>query len=301
MFLFLSIFNYPEALLCVSILLMKTNDFQLNKIEKDEFGRISGILALNKPAGITSHDLVDDVRKKFKIRKVGHAGALDPFATGVMIILIGKATKLSNKLLTLDKEYEFEVLLGVSTDTQDTEGKILKIESPPKIDQVKIDRVIADFKGTYLQTVPIFSSIRSNGIRLRELAHASTKIERSKKGNDYYAKFTIDKNKPIFRKLLKDKITIKLPKRPVKILKTKLLGIKTIQGRELKLVDKRMLPDQKFLILKLLMRVSKGTYIRQLAEDIGERFGGIPAMLYSLERTKVGKISGKDIISLDKL
>ena len=296
---------------------MKISNFQLNKIYKDEFGRISAILALNKPSGITSHDLVDKVRKKLKTRRVGHAGALDPFATGVMIVLVGKATKLSQKILNLDKEYEFEILLGISTDTQDPDGKILKVESPPEIDQAKMSGLISNFKGAYKQTVPIFSSIRINGTRLRELAHASTEIERFKKDNDYYAKFTIDKNKPIFQRLLrktgqrlvspwlklneKGEITFQLPRRPVKILSITILGTKKIQGKNLKLKDKRIQPEQEFLILRLVMQVSKGTYIRQLAEDIGEKLGSIPAMLYSLERTRIGKISKKLVSDLETL
>lgn len=285
---------------------MKILNYQLNKIEKDEFGRISGILILNKPAGITSHDLVDQVRKKLGVRRVGHAGALDPFATGVMIILVGKATKLSQELLNLDKEYEFEVLLGISTDTQDTEGKILKVEPPPQIAKGKILESISKFKGTYKQTVPIFSSIQKDGIRLRELARASVSIAKFKKDSTTYAKFVIDKNSYLFQKLARKKkmnekadLTVKLPKRPVDILGITIRDIKAKDGEDLKLKDKRIDPKQKFLILKLQMQVSKGTYIRQLAEDIGERLGGIPAMLYSLERTSVGKISKEDTCSLE--
>lgn len=287
---------------------MKILNYQLNKVYKDTFGRTSAVLALNKPASITSHDLVDKVRKKLKVRRVGHAGALDPFATGVMIILVGKATKLAQQFLTWDKEYEFEVLLGISTETQDTEGKILKVESPPEMDQAKIKESISGFEGTYKQTVPIFSSIRIDGIRLRELAHASRHIKRFRRDNATYATFTIDKNNPIFQKLLRRKklnekgeITLKLPKRPVEILGTTTKEIKTIKGKDLTFKDKKIQSEKEFLILRLLMQVSKGTYIRQLAEDIGEKLGRIPAMLYSLERTKIGKISKKDILDLEKL
>lgn len=287
---------------------MKIYNFELNKIYKDEFGRISAILALRKPAKITSHDLVDRVRQKLKTRRVGHAGALDPIATGIMIILVGKATKLSQKLLNMDKEYEFDILLGVSTDTQDPEGKIIQVNQPPQISRQEIRKVIQGFVGSYQQTVPIFSSIRINGIRLRELAHASTKIEKFKKENEYFVKFAIDRNKPVFQKLLrekrldeKDEITMKLPKRPVEIFEATVKDIKLLKGKDLKIKNKRIKPADEFPIIKLIMKVSKGTYIRQLAEDIGEKLGKIPAMLHSLERTKIGKIGNKDVTSLGKV
>ncbi len=101
-----------------------TIDFPVNNLKRDEFGRPSGIVAVNKPAGVTSHDLVDKLRKQLGTKKVGHAGALDVFADGVMIYLIGKSTKLSDKLMHLDKEYVTTIILGIATDTQDTEGKV---------------------------------------------------------------------------------------------------------------------------------------------------------------------------------
>ena len=85
-----------------------------------------GILLVDKPVGITSHDIVDRLRRKLKMKKIGHAGTLDPLATGLMIMLIGKATKVSQFLISLDKRYEGEFLLGVETDSQDSDGQVVQ-------------------------------------------------------------------------------------------------------------------------------------------------------------------------------
>lgn len=135
----------------------------LNKIEIDEFNRPNGLLAINKPAGITSHDVVDQVRKKFKTKRVGHAGALDPFATGVLLILVGTFTKLSEKLILENKEYKARILFGVSTDTQDPEGKVLKTQMV-KLESKDIETTLKSFEGGYEQYVPIFSSVKVEDI-----------------------------------------------------------------------------------------------------------------------------------------
>lgn len=287
---------------------MKIYDYTLNEIYKDEFGRLSGMLALNKPANITSHDLVDRVRKKLNIRKVGHAGALDPFATGLMIILVGKATKLSQKILTLEKEYEFDVLLGISTDTQDTEGKILKVKEVSNISKTSIYSTIANLQGSYQQEVPVFSSIKVNGVRLRELAHASENITKTKKVSKTFVNFKINKNTSIFAKLSRQKklnnlgeILIELPKRKVDILEIEPLNIKNIQGKSIKINSCSIDSKTSFKLINVKTRVSKGTYIRQLAEDIGVKLSQIPSMLYTLNRTKVGKINQKDMIKIEDL
>ncbi|MBN2015546.1 hypothetical protein JW766_01825 [Candidatus Dojkabacteria bacterium] len=277
---------------------------QINKIEKDAFGRIYGILVLNKPPGITSHGLVDRVRKKYKTRRVGHAGALDPFATGIMVILIGKATKLSQHFLNLDKEYDFSVLLGISTDTQDPEGKVTKIQNEIAVTKAQIKKVLESFKENYEQTMPIFSSIKIHGTRLRELAHASDRIEKKEKKHKTYAKFLINPSTKIYKKLenqdkLKNKvIEVELPTRKTKIIDIKLEDISEIKGKNLSLRNIKIDPSLEFKSIGIKAKVSKGTYIRQLAEDIGKRLGDIPAMLYTLDRTRVGTITKKDVNEL---
>ncbi len=281
------------------------NDFKykLNEIYQDEFSRKSGILAINKPIRITSHDLVDEVRKRLKTRRVGHTGALDPFASGLMIILVGASTKLSNKFLFMDKEYEFSLLLGISTDTSDPEGKILQIQNVKEISQKKIIDTISQFKGSYMQKVPVFSSAKVNGIRLRELAHAAEEIQT----NDSNVIFTLKENSKISSKLRnqkklsnKNQIDIKLPKRKVYIKEIKVLNIKKINSNQIKFI-KDETKIYELMQVDIISRVSKGTYIRQLACDIGKELGTIPAMLYTLKRTAIDKIDIKDAIEINDL
>ena len=107
-----------------------------------------GILLVDKPAGITSHDIVDRLRRKLKMKKIGHAGTLDPLATGLMIMLIGKATKVSQFLISLDKRYEGEFLLGVETDSQDSDGQVVQ-EKPvsPEINEERVKEEMKSFLG----------------------------------------------------------------------------------------------------------------------------------------------------------
>ncbi len=145
-------------------------DYPVNNFVRDEYGRPSGIAAINKPAGVTSHDLVDKIRKELGTKKVGHAGALDVFAEGVMIYLIGKATKLSEKLMHLDKEYVTTVILGVATDTQDREGKVTEIKTGYKIKDISnIRKTLKGFVGEYMQYVSVYSSVKVGGRKLRVL------------------------------------------------------------------------------------------------------------------------------------
>src|SRR5690606_27085198 len=112
---------------------MDLTKLEVNKIYRDDFGSKFGILLLNKPAGITSNDLVNLVREKFKIKRVGHAGALDPFASGLMIVLVGKSVKLSQEMIGLEKEYQFQLILGLTSSTLDVEGKLTMFQNPLKL------------------------------------------------------------------------------------------------------------------------------------------------------------------------
>jgi tRNA pseudouridine(55) synthase len=282
---------------------------QFNKITKDNFNRIWGILVLDKSAGITSHDLVDKVRKRLNTRKVGHAGALDPFATGIMIILVGKATKLSQKFSNLDKEYKFDVLFGISTDTQDTEGQITntkkQISTKYQISKSKLKEVLDSFKKDYYQQMPIYSSVKVGGVRLRELARASKNIETFQKNGKKFAKFELDIDSKIYKKLKKKKnltkteFEVEIPKRKTDIKEIRLLNLSKIKGKELEFQNDKVSTKKIFQIAKIRASVSKGTYIRQLAEDIGERLGDIPAMLYTLRRVRIGDTDEKQIVSLN--
>lgn len=138
---------------------------------------LSGVLLLNKPCGITSHDAVNKIRKIFNTKKVGHTGTLDPMATGVLPILVGGAVKASEYLVSDNKEYEAKMLLGIETDTEDISGKKIK-ESDfiPSDDEIR--EAIASFKGDYLQTPPMYSAIKVGGKKLYDLAREGKVIER---------------------------------------------------------------------------------------------------------------------------
>ncbi len=138
-----------------------------------------GILLVDKPAGITSHDIVDRLRRKLKMKKIGHAGTLDPLATGLMIMLIGKATKVSQFLISLDKSYEGEFLLGVETDSQDADGQVV-LEKPvsSEINEERVKEEMKSFLGDQYQTPPMFSAKKIDGVPLYKMARKGKTVER---------------------------------------------------------------------------------------------------------------------------
>lgn len=137
-----------------------------------------GILLVNKPQGRTSFSLIRTLRKLTGIQKIGHAGTLDPFATGVMVILLGRdSTRLSDKLLLEDKEYVAEVSLGVSTDSYDCDGKITA-SSKKKPSLASIEKIVAHFQGEIEQIPPMYSAKKIAGKRLYELARQGVVVER---------------------------------------------------------------------------------------------------------------------------
>lgn len=139
---------------------------------------MDGILVVNKPAGITSHDVIDIIRKKMNMRRIGHTGTLDPMATGVLIILIGKATKLSKILVQDEKEYVATLFLGRRTDTQDSAGRVLEERSVTKVDIEEIKKVFKNFLGEIEQVPPMVSSKKYNGRKLYELARQGKSVPR---------------------------------------------------------------------------------------------------------------------------
>lgn len=139
---------------------------------------VSGILLIDKPAGPTSHDIVDMIRRNFKIPKVGHGGTLDPAATGLLIILIGKGTKLSNSIIGSDKTYEGVMKLGISTDSQDADGKIIREADWNGITRAQLDEAINKFKGDIMQTPPMMSAIKVEGVPLYKSARKGKEVER---------------------------------------------------------------------------------------------------------------------------
>ncbi len=134
----------------------------------------SGILLFDKPKGITSHDAVDLLRRRFNFKKIGHTGTLDPMATGLLVMLLGPATKYQAKLQNCVKVYSGAVTLGVETDTWDAEGKVQKETQVSGITQEKIKSVIGFFTGKVIQQVPSFSAVRYKGKHLYKLARKNS-------------------------------------------------------------------------------------------------------------------------------
>lgn len=140
---------------------------------------MEGILLINKPAGRTAFHLVAILRKRLGVKTIGHAGTLDPFATGVMVMLIGrKFTRLSDQFLNQDKEYQADILLGASTDTYDCDG-VIQNNSDKVPTREEIERVIAQFQGEIDQIPPMFSAKKIQGKKLYELARQGKTVERA--------------------------------------------------------------------------------------------------------------------------
>ena len=141
---------------------------------------MNGVIIVDKPSGVTSRDVVNVICKKFNTKKVGHTGTLDPIATGVLAICIGKATKLVEVLTSNDKEYIAEVKLGILTDTLDTDGKVIK-ENKKIINKEDLLNVLNSFIGAYNQEVPIYSAVKINGKKLYDYARDGINVDLPKR------------------------------------------------------------------------------------------------------------------------
>jgi len=208
---------------------------------------LSGILFIDKPQGITSHDVVDRVRRKLHMKRIGHAGTLDPMATGLLIILVGQATKLSQYLMGLDKAYEGVMKLGETTDSQDADGEIVSTRPVAGVTEEKIAEVMKTFLGDQYQTPPMYSAKKQGGVALYKLARQGVEVERE----------------PRF----------------IRVSEIKMLGVK--------------LPEVAFFV-----NCSKGTYIRTIAHDIGEKLG-CGAHLTKLSRVSIDRYKLSEAIGLD--
>jgi len=146
-----------------------------------------GILIVDKPKGWTSHDVVSFVKRKFRLKKGGHGGALDPIATGVLVLLIGHSTKKANLFLGAKKEYLVELRLGQATDTGDADGKIINEDACEEVPLATIQKTLAGFQGELLQVPPMFSAIKYKGRPLYELARKGLVVERTPRTIHIYA------------------------------------------------------------------------------------------------------------------
>ena len=143
-----------------------------------DFSALDGAILVDKPAGPTSHDVVDAIRRKFQIKKVGHCGTLDPNATGLLIIVLGRGTKLSERLMGDDKVYEGTIKFGETTDSYDCDGAILETKSVPPLTLEKLNEEAAKFIGDQMQMPPMVSAIKKNGVPLYKLARQGIEVER---------------------------------------------------------------------------------------------------------------------------
>jgi tRNA pseudouridine55 synthase len=226
---------------------------------------MNGILIVDKPEGLTSHDVVACLRRILKTKRIGHTGTLDPFATGVLVMLVGKATRLAQFLDKDKKEYEATVRFGFETDTGDVSGSAKQIQNSKfKIQDEEIKQVLKDFRGEIEQTPPMYSAKKVDGKKLYELARKGIEIER----------------KPV-------KVTI--------------YEIEIIKDRKPKTEDPQK-NDFGLWTLDFGLKVScsAGTYVRTLAEDIGKKLQ-IGAHLAALRRTRAGQFDLSKAVTLEKL
>jgi tRNA pseudouridine55 synthase len=143
-----------------------------------EFSPLDGAILIDKPAGPTSHDVVDVIRRRFGIKKVGHCGTLDPNATGLLIIVLGRGTKLSEKLMGDDKVYEGTIKFGETTNSYDCDGEILETKLVPPLTLEQLNEEAATFIGDQMQTPPMVSAIKVKGVPLYKLARKGIEVVR---------------------------------------------------------------------------------------------------------------------------
>src|SRR5688572_13315222 len=142
------------------------------------FDPLDGALLVDKPVGPTSHDVVDRIRRRFGLKKVGHAGTLDPNASGLLVILLGRGTKLSEKLMADDKAYAGTIKFGEATDSYDADGKIVATNPVPPLTLEQLNSAAAEFVGDQLQTPPMVSAVKVEGVPLYKLARKGLEVER---------------------------------------------------------------------------------------------------------------------------
>ena len=206
---------------------------------------LSGVLVVDKPTGVTSHDVVQELRRILGTKRVGHTGTLDPAAGGVLLACVGKGTKVAQFLTGYDKEYRAVIKLGATTDTYDGEGEIKETKEECQVSPERIIDTIDSFRGEIWQLPPLHSAIKYKGKRLYQYAREKEEVTRTK------------------RKVEIKEISIKGVNMPY---------------------------------VELKVSCSKGTYVRSVAHDLGQKLG-CGAYLFSLRRTRVGPFTLEDALS----
>lgn len=212
-----------------------------------EFDALDGALLIDKPAGPTSHDVVGALRHHFDIKKVGHAGTLDPNATGLLIILLGRGTKLSEKLMSSDKVYEGTIKFGEETDSYDADGEIVASLPVPPLTMEELNKEADSFVGDIMQEPPMVSAVKQGGVPLYKLARKGIEVER----------------------------------------KARLIHVYTYR------FSKYEEPIGTFRVA-----CTKGTYVRSLAHDLGQKIG-CGAHLETLRRITSGRFEVSDAIGFE--
>lgn len=210
---------------------------------------MNGVVVIDKPKGLTSHDVVQQARTILGVSRIGHTGTLDPLATGVLVLCVGKATRIARYLEADDKEYRAELRLGVTTDTLDADGRVLAERSYRMPTVGEISSVLDCFLGTISQRPPAYSALKVQGVAAHRLARAGKVPD--------------------------------LPERSVT-------------------VHAISLSEYHDPLLRFSVHCSKGTYVRSLAADIGERLGA-GAHLTALARTRSGAFTLAQAITLERL
>ncbi|MBL9216121.1 MAG: tRNA pseudouridine(55) synthase TruB [Opitutaceae bacterium] len=210
---------------------------------------IEGVLLVDKPRGLTSHDVVYRLRRKLQMKKIGHAGTLDPMATGLLVMLIGKATRISQFLMSADKAYEGEATLGIVTDSQDAEGEVMETRPVPPLTEDEVRAAMRGFLGDQYQTPPMHSAIKVEGVPLYKMA---------RKGE------VIDREPRFIRIMAFDLLSCSLPQ------------------------------------LTFSLRCTKGTYVRTIAHDLGQKLG-CGAHLSALRRTASGSFTIAQCLGLEAI
>lgn len=210
---------------------------------------VHGILLLDKPAGMTSNEALQKVKRLFRAQKAGHTGSLDPMATGLLPICLGEATKVSAFLLDADKHYRFTVRLGERTDSGDADGQLLASRSVEGIDRAAVERAVAAFRGEIEQIPPMHSAVKQGGKPLYEYAHRGESVERDA--------------------------------RPTTVHR---IEVTAVDGCD----------------VTLDVHCAKGTYVRTLADDLGEALGCGGHIVW-LRRTGAGPFVDPAMVSLETL
>lgn len=222
---------------------------------------IAGVLVVDKPAGPTSFDVVQRVRRILRAPRAGHAGTLDPAATGVLAVCVGDAVKLQQYLSDADKAYEATVAFGAATDTEDAEGRVVERGDPSRLTAEEIRAVLPRFRGDIAQVPPMYSAVRVGGRRLHEAARAGEAVERAP------------------RQVRVDALEL-----------LELLSLEPAQDR---------VEAAPMRLARLSVRCGKGTYVRTLAADLGRALG-VPAHLAALRRTEASGFRAEEAVTLEE-